>query len=202
MTKSTPTVAPNALRRLDSPGAAVLADLIATFEELQTVLRCCERLVSAVATGDSEPDDVLVEGVWTVALLSYARCFSAGATGTALTEDDLSAAKLPNEALDWHRVLLQLREHYADPTTNPREQFSIGVAQDSDGAAGGVAVTSGRQPLVDDVTVRQTGAIAFALSALVDERITAQQASVFAEVKDTPKSVLDKLARLEVAESD
>jgi hypothetical protein len=158
MTKSTPTVAPNALRRLDSPGAAVLADLIATFEELQTVLRCCERLVSAVATGDS--------------------------------------------ALDWHRVLLQLREHYADPTTNPREQFSIGVAQDPDGAAGGVAVTSGRQPLVDDVTVRQTGAIAFALSALVDERITAQQASVFAEVKDTPKSVLDKLARLEVAQSD
>jgi phage-related baseplate assembly protein len=63
-----------------------------------------------------------------------------------------------------------------------------------------VAITSSRQPLVDDLTVRQTGAIAYALSALVDERITAQQEKVFAEAKDTPKSTLDKLSQIEVIE--
>ena len=189
------------MRRLDSPGAKALADLVATFEELQTVLRCCERLVTALAAGDGEPDDVLVEAVWTMALLSYARCFSAGAGGTALTEDDITAAKAHGDALEWHRVLLQLRDHYADPVVNPRERYSVGVAQDPYGAPSGVAITSARQPLVDDLTVRQTGAIAYALSALVDERITAQQEKVFAEVKDTPKSNLDKLPQIEVIEA-
>jgi hypothetical protein len=197
MADSTSTMAPKALRRLESPSAKALADLVATFEELQTVLRCCERLVTALGT-DGAPDDVLVEAVWTTALLSYARCFSAGAGGTALTEDDITTAQAHGDALQWHKVLLQLRDHYADPAVNPRERYSVGVAQDPTGAPSGVAITSVRQPLVDDLTVRQTGAMAYALSALVDERITAQQEKVFAEVKDTPKSTLDKLTEIEV----
>jgi hypothetical protein len=202
MTNSVPTAPPSALRLLDTPSALELVELMATFENLQTVLRCCERLVSALADCDGEPDDVLVEAVWTVALLSYTRCFSAGATGTALTEDDLTATQSHGDVLDWHKILLQLRDHYADPTANPRERFSVGVAQDPNGAANGVAVTSARQPLVDDLTVRQTGAIAFALSGLVNDRISAQQEKVFGEVKHTPKADLDKLARLDVAKSD
>jgi hypothetical protein len=201
MAKSTSTMAPKALRLLDSPGARALVDLVATFEELQTVLRCCERLVTELGTDDGLPDDVLVEAVWTMALLSYARCFAAGEAGTALTEDDIAAAKAHGDALEWHRVLVQLRDHYADPVVNPRERYSVGVAQDPNGAPSGVAITSSRQPLVDDLTVRQTGAIAYALSALVDERITAQQEKVFTEVKDTPKSTLDKLSQIEVVEA-
>lgn len=202
MTNSVPTTPPAALRLLDTASASALVDLLATFEDLQTVLRCCERLVSELADGDGEPDDVLVEAVWTVALLSYARCFSAGEAGTALTEDDLTMTQSHGDVLDWHKILLQLRDHYADPTANPRERFSVGVAQDPNGAANGVAVTSARQPLVDDLTVRQTGAIAFALSGLVNDRITAQQEKIFGEVKHTPKADLDKLARLDVAQSD
>ena len=201
MTNGTPTAPPRALRRLDTPGASTLAELNATFEELQTVLRCCERLVSELAAGDSDPDDVLVEAVWTMALLSYARCFSAGGEGIALTEDDVTATQSHGDVLDWHRVLLRLRDHYADPTANPRERFSVGVAQDPNGAASGVAITSARQPLVDDITVRQSGAIAFGLSGLVNDRITAQQEKVFGEVRHTPKSDLDQLARIEVAQA-
>jgi len=80
--------------------------------------------------------------------------------------------------------------------------LSVGVAQDPNGRANGLAVTSARQPLVDDLTVRQTGAIAFALSGLVNDRISAQQVKVFGDVKNTPKADLDKLARLDVAQSD
>ena len=201
MTQSTPTVPPSELRRLDSPGATALAELIARFEDLQTVLRCCERLVTELGAKDSEPDDVVIEAVWTVALLSYGRCFSADGAGPALTEDDITATQSAGDVLTWHRVLLQLRDHYADPSANPREQFSVGVAQDTNGAASGVAITSVRQPLVDDLTVRQTGAMAFGLSALVNDRIAAQQAKLFDEVKQTPKAALDKLIRLEVAEA-
>jgi hypothetical protein len=202
MAESTSTMTPKAMRRLESPGAEALAEFVATFEDLQTVLRCCERLVTALGVDVGEPDDVLVEGVWTMALLSYARCFSAGASGTALAEDDITAAKAHGDAVQWHRVLLQLRDHYTDPVVNPRERYSVGVAQNPNGTPSGVAITSARQPLVDDLTVRQTGAIAYALSALVDERIREQQEKVFAEVKDTPQPILDKLPQIEVIAAD
>ena len=77
--------------------------------------------------------------------------------------------------LEWHKVLLELRDHYADPAVNPRERFTVGVTQDASGPPSGVAITSVRQPLVDDLTVRQTGAIAYALSGLVDGRIEASR---------------------------
>lgn len=197
---------PGLLRRLDTAGAATLVDLNAKFEDLQSVLRCCERLMSEFAANAAEPDPVVVEAVWTMALLSYARCFSTGAggtgaVGTALTEDDVAASELGDDVLDWHKVLLQLRDHYADPVANPRERFSVVVSQDeASGAASGIGITSARQPLVDDITVRHAGAIAFRLSRLVNDRITARQEQVFDELKDTPKAELDKLVRLEVAQ--
>ncbi len=201
MTNETPQAPPTVLRRLDSPSTTTMVALLATFEDLQTVLRCCERLVSELGTaGDGGPDDVVVEGVWTTALLSYARCFAANGARAALTEDDLATALSNDDVLDWHRVLLQLREHYASPSVNPRERFSVGVAQDQNGAAAGVGVTSARQPTVDDITVRQTGAIAFALSNMVNDRIAAQQAKVFDEVRDLGKTELDKLPKLPVTQ--
>lgn len=219
---------PGTLRRLNSGSASALADLNARFEDLQTVLRCCERLMTELAAGSGEPDEspegaeaaakpgkpgdaeappgehreVVIEAVWTVALLSYARCFAAGQPGTALAEADLTAAKLSDDVLDWHKVLLQLRDHYADPVVNPRERFSVVVTQDPSGSASGIGITSARQPLVDELTVRQTGAIAYALSRLVNDRIGAMQAVVFGELEDMPKAELDKLDRLEVSSPD
>ncbi len=201
MTDQTPSAPPTVLRRLDTPSAMTLVALLATFEDLQTVLRCCERLVSELGS-DSEPDDVVVEGVWTTAVLSYARCFAANGARAALSEDDLATALSNDDVLDWHRVLLQLREHHASPSVNPRERFSVGVAQDQAGAAVGVGVTSARQPSVDDITVRQTGAIAFALSNMVNDRIAAQQGKVFDEVRGSGKAELDKLPKLEVTQPD
>lgn len=187
------------VRRLDDASSGVLAGLVETFEELQMVLRCCERLVTELAAVDG-PDGVVVEAVWTMALLSYARCFAAGREGVSLTVDDLTTVQPEGDVLEWHKVLLELRDHYAGDTENPRERFSVGVTQAEDGAASGVAITSARQPLVDDLTVRQTGAIAYSLSALVNERIETRQEKVFDELKNTPKAELDKLELLDVSQ--
>jgi hypothetical protein len=199
------TATPAAVRRLDSPDALAVADLAAVFDDLQTVLRCCERLVAELGeagedgeVGQEEPDGLSLEAFWTTAVLSYARCFATRARDTGLTVDDVTATGLGGDVLGWHNVLLQLRGHQADPLTNPREQFAVGVSQGADGTAAGIAVTSTRQPPVDDITVRQTGAIAYALSRIVDQRIAERQDTVFRAVGVMTKAQLDALPLVEV----
>lgn len=187
---------PAAVRRLDTPDALALADLAAIFEDLQTVLRACERLMAELASGN--PDDLTLEAFWTTAVLSYTRCFSTRPTGTSLTPEDVTATGLHGDVLGWHDVLLQLRDHYTNPRVNPREQFAVGVSQDADGRANGVALTSVSPARVDDVTVRQTGAISYALSVTIDQRIAARQEGLFATLGPMSKAELDRLPLVEV----
>jgi hypothetical protein len=187
---------PATVRRLATPAAQALADLASIFNDLQTVLGCCERLVRELA---GRPDDVVVEGVWTTALISYARCFTSGNRGMGLTEDDVRSLSLPGEVLEWHQVLRRLRKHYTDPGKNPRERFEVGAATDGEGHVGGIAITSLPQPPLDEVTVRQTGALAYQLSALVDQRITEHQKRVLSAASALSP---DELRRLELIEVD
>ena len=196
------TSAPSAVRRLERPAAAALADLAAVFEDLQTVLRCCERLVSQLATAEGEPDDLALEAFWTTALLSYARCFEPRESGVRLSEDDVAATGLAGDVVGWHQMLLRLRAHQADRILNPRELFAVGVSQADDGTAAGVAVTSTRQPTVDDITVRQTGALAYSLRLVVDTRIGEQQAEVARVAGAMTRAELDQLPVVTVTLGD
>jgi len=126
-------------------------------------------------------------------VLSYGRCFAPRPRGTGLTEDDVTATGLAGDVVGWHTVLMQLRDRAGDPVVNPRESFSIGASQDAGGHAEGIAVASTRQPGVDEVSVRQTGAVAYALSGVVDKRIAEQQGVVFAAVGAMARPALDKL---------
>ncbi|HEY6746556.1 MAG TPA: hypothetical protein VI357_12670 [Mycobacteriales bacterium] len=191
---SAPGTAPTVVRTLGTPAAAALADLAATFDDLQAVLGCCERLVAS-----PPPDDLVTEALWTTALLSYARCFAAGPRGMGLTVEDVTGTDLEGEVTDWHDLLLRMRDHFADPAVDPRERFSVGVSRNPDGTAAGIAVTSVRQPQVDEVTVRQTGALAYALLRLVDERIGEQQQRVFDAAGAMTALQLDRLPEVEVA---
>jgi hypothetical protein len=173
--------APASVRRLDNPESVSMARLAAVFEDLQYVLRCCEHLVTALGGPESGPvrvqsDAALVEALWTGALVGYVRCFS-GRT-EVLSEDDLDELKIEGQVRDFHQLMKKLRDHYASRHVNPRETFTIGVAQSNDGAPTGVAVVSATQPIVDDTTVRQLGRIAYGLSGLVDARMQEAQQKV------------------------
>ncbi len=174
--------------------ALALADLAAIFDDLQCTLACCERLVAELETA---ADPVALEAFWTTAVLSYGRCFSAGARGVGLTEKDITATELAGEVIGWHRSVLKIRDHYAG-AANPRENFSVGAAPNDFGKAEGVAVTSVRRPPVDDVSVRQTGAIAYALCRLVDGRIAEQQQVVFTAAAALSRKEMAALPAVEV----
>ena len=170
---------PAAVRRLDGREAAELAGLAAVFDDLQYTLRCCEHLVGALARPalqDGGGDAALVEALWTGALVAYARSFS-GRT-KILAEADLDKLELDGDVAGFHRAVVRLRDHYASRHGNPRETFTVGVAQRNNGTAAGVAVVGAPQPGVDDTTVRQLGRIAYGLSGLVDARMQAAQQRV------------------------
>jgi hypothetical protein len=96
-------------------------------------------------------------------------------------------------------MVRQLKKHYADPATNPRETFEVGVAV-SDGTPQGVAITSSRQELPDTISVHQTGAIAYQLSQLVDRRIAEHQATVLEGVRSLSPAELETLDEVELTD--
>jgi hypothetical protein len=116
-----------------------------------------------------------------------------------LTEADVEGLELEGEVLAWHRMVRQIKKHYADPATNPRETFEVGVAV-TDGVPQGVAITSSRQELPDTLSVHQTGAIAYQLSQLVDRRIAEHQATVLEGVKALSPAELETLTEVQLTD--
>lgn len=168
---------PTSVRRLDLPAATELAAMAAVFEDLQYALRCCEHLVSQL--GRREPDPVLVEALWTGALLAHVRGFSP--SGAVLTTGDLDELDNGAEFRRLHDVLVQLRDHLASRHVNPREAFTIGAAQGGDGTPTGIAVVSSPRPLVEESTVRMLGRLAYLLARRVDARMRDKQREVLAQ---------------------
>jgi hypothetical protein len=187
---------PTSVRKLDTPESGELAQLSAVFEDLQYVLRCCENLVNALAV--PRPDPVLTEALWTGAVVGYVRCFS-GRT-KILTDADVEGLELEDEVKGFHKNFAQLRDHYASRHVNPREAFTIGIAQSNDGTPTGVAVVSAPRPGVDDTTVRVLGRISYALSGLVDGRMQECQSRVLEAARQMTAAQLAELPIVHLSE--
>ncbi|HWD03709.1 MAG TPA: hypothetical protein VG674_14800 [Amycolatopsis sp.] len=184
-------------RQLKTPLALSLADLAAIFDDLQFTLRCCERLLAELDRG-AQSDAAVVEALWVSALNAYARCFRPGDRGMGLTEADLKATGVEGDVVEWHGLLRKIRKFAVLGAVNPRETYSVGVTQDATGRPEGIVITSAVNPIVDDVTVRQTGRLAFELGKLVDERIKEHQKKVFTAIEDLPREKLDELPAIEI----
>lgn len=196
-TTTAPT--PEVLRQLRTPDALALADLTAVSEELAKVAGCCQQILSLAAQGRSADRDLLEQALWAAALTSYRRCFCPGERAAVLHTDDLAETNLRGDVLQWHNTLERLREHCVDTRANPHETFVAGAAQDADGNANGVAVTSTPQPQLDDTTVRQTGQLAVELGRVVDERITARQQALYETARTMSPAQIAALPEIHVS---
>lgn len=187
---------PRAVRRLSTADSTQLAHLAEIFGDLQFVLRCCELLIGQLAGPPEASDDVAVEALWTAALVGYVRCFSGQRKG--LRESDVPETGLSGQVEEFHKQLWRLRDHYASRHVNPRERITVAAAQGADGRASGVAITSAPRPRVDELTVRQTGQLALALSGLVEKRMEELQQRVFDSAKALSTGVLSALPVVEL----
>ncbi|WP_019812233.1 hypothetical protein [Saccharomonospora halophila] len=196
------------MRALDTADADELAGLADLFSELQTVLHCCEAAVTALtahtANGEGGPagagddPDVVAEALWTTAVLAYTRCFATD-RAVRLTGDDVAGLPLEGEVTRWHEVLLRLRDHYAAPADNPRERFSVNAVTGTDDSVSGIAVTSTPLAPLDEVTVRQTGALAYQLAQLVEGRLGEKHPEVRTAAAALPREHLRSLPEVEVS---
>ena len=167
---------------LDLPSARVLADQIATIQDLQFVMECCKRLLTELVTPDDERDPVVPQALWSAALTAYDRCFSKG-TKFGLTADDVRSLPLEGQVMKFHTWIVDERNKLARHAADPFELTKVGIVLSMPGLSApglsggqpdggeapgrqleGITVLSASHILVDGAGVRQLGALASELA--------------------------------------
>jgi hypothetical protein len=181
---------------LELPSARVLADQIATIQDLQFVMDCCKRLLSELAEPEEQRDPVVPQALWSAALVAYDRCFAKG-TRYGLTPDDVRALPLQGQVMKFHTWVMAERAKIAAHPANPFAVARAGAVLSPPGQperrVEGVTVLSARHVLVDGTGVRQLGALASELARRLAGKAREQQDTVLAEAQ---KADLDGLYKL------
>lgn len=186
---------------LDLPSARVLADQIATIQDLQFVMECCKRLLTELVTPDDERDPVVPQALWSAALTAYDRCFSKG-TKFGLTADDVRSLPLEGQVMKFHTWIVDERNKLARHAADPFELTKVGTVLSMPGLSApglsggqpdggeapgrqleGIAVLSASHILVDGAGVRQLGALASELAKQTAGKAQEQERTVLGDAR-------------------
>jgi len=107
---------------VDYPEARKLADVHSILQELKSVMETCMRLRELLK--EDPKDWLLMESLWTAALLRYSRCFASGKRH-GLSEDIYK--DLPGDAVGVHQLYENLRNKHIAHSVNPFEQVKVGL---------------------------------------------------------------------------
>ena len=186
---------------LDLPSARVLADQIATIQDLQFVMECCKRLLTELVTPDDERDPVVPQALWSAALTAYDRCFSKG-TKFGLTGDDVRSLPLEGQVMKFHTWIVDERNKLARHAADPFELTKVGIVLSMPGLSApglsggqpdggeapgrqleGITVLSASHILVDGAGVRQLGALASELAKQTAGKAQEQERTVLGDAR-------------------
>lgn len=187
---------------LDGPRAARLADLGSIVQDLAYVMGCCEHLIPMVEE-DSEPESVLVEALWSAAVIGYCRCFATGKRH-GLDEDVLMA--LSGDPVGFHRFVREMRDKRVAHSVNPFEQVRVGAVLPPPGTAGaqveGIATLSMRYVASSVEGVRGLLHLARTLRERVLELGRAAEQEALAEAREIPVADLYNAPDMRVVAPD
>ena len=186
---------------LDLPSARVLADQIATIQDLQFVMECCKRLLTELVTPDGERDPVVPQALWSAALTAYDRCFSKGTT-FGLTAENVRSLPLEGQVMKFHTWIVDERNKLARHAADPFELAKVGSVlsapglsapglsggqpdggEPSDRQLEGITVLSASHILVDGAGVRQLGALASELARQTAGKAQEQERAVLGDAR-------------------
>jgi hypothetical protein len=190
---------------LDSPSARTLADQAAIIGDLQFVMDCCKRLLTELAAPEADRDPLAPPALWSAALVAYGRCFGEGKQ-FGLTLDDVRSLPLQGEVMKYHKWVLDERNKQTRHPADPFEAARVGAALAPPDAPArrveGIAIMSMSHVLVDDMGVRQLGALASELARQTAEQAKPQQDAVLADAQQMDLEDLYQLPQLRTRPPD
>jgi hypothetical protein len=112
----------NPIAKVDYEEAKKLADLGAIIQDLGFTMKTCSRLKKLLK--EESQDSLLIESMWTAALIRYARCF---ATGKRIGLSESIFDGLVGEPHEIHKIYIDLRNKHIAHSVNPFEQMVVGL---------------------------------------------------------------------------
>jgi len=101
------------------------ADLFSIMQDLMATMKTCSSLKKMVQ--EDPKDAVLIQNLWTAALIRYARCF---ASGKRFKLDVSIIKNLEGEPVKVHELYINLRNKHIAHSVNPFEQYETGMVID------------------------------------------------------------------------
>ena len=112
----------NPIAKVDYEEAKKLAELGAIVQDLGFTMKTCSRLKKLL--NEKSQDSLLIESMWTAALIRYARCF---ATGKRFGLSESIFDGLIGEPHKVHKMYIDLRDKHIAHSVNPFEQMAVGL---------------------------------------------------------------------------
>ncbi len=144
---------------VDFPEAKRLADLASILRDLQVTVETCKRVVDLLES--EKPDSIVIEGLWSAALVRYMRCFVFGKR-YGLTEEVFEGLK--GDPIGAHRWYKNMRDKHIAHSVNPYEQVRVGIVlspeESKEQRVLGVSTLAGSYIHPDKKGVEQLGMLA------------------------------------------
>lgn len=177
--------------RYDSDLAASIADRISIRADLVLTEAICHLLIKALR---AEPNDsVLVEALWSAALVRYSRCFTSGKREPL---DPNMLSHLPGDPMGTHAYYKNQRDKLIAHSVNSFEEVTIGVVLEDNSRVVGVAEFQARLISTNENGVMQLAALARELRSKIEPLIEDGKTRVMEEAKSLAPTELSKLDRL------
>ncbi len=148
------------IAQVDYREARKFADINAILLDLNSVMETCKRLMQLLK--ENSEDYILIESLWTAALIRYTRCFAVSKRTFCLSEDIYTS--LPGDAVEVHQFYKNLRDKHIAHSVNPYEQIEVGLVLSPEGSAGrkvmGITTLSVKHICTTADGVWQLGALA------------------------------------------
>lgn len=190
----TDTWTENPIARVDFLEAQVLADLASLTQDLGAVMQTCSRLLDLLK--EDSKGHILIEALWSSALVRYARCFATGKRCFGL--DESVFAGLNGYPIAAQRLYINLRNKHVAHSVNPFEQVQVGLVlapTTAEKAVIGVSTLAMRHITADAEGVRQLGMLAKVVLGKVCELARNQEQKVLEIGQTRPIQDLYERAR-------
>lgn len=185
----------NSIAKVDYEEAKKLADLGAIVQDLGFTMKTCSRLKKLLE--EESEDSLLIESMWTAALIRYARCF---ATGRRFGLSESIFDGLPGAPHRVHKTYIDLRDKHIAHSVNPFEQMAVGLIlspeSSQDREISGVATMSMRHICSSVDGVHQLGLLSKVLLQKVVQMAEEYERKTLEKGKSIPLDALYRLPRL------